>query len=43
MSAQPFIRPAFDAFKSTFSAQLAAQLRTQYDRVVKKYVKSAGK
>jgi HK97 gp10 family phage protein len=43
MGSQPFIRPAFDAFKGTFPGALAGHLRAQYDRVVKKYTKRAAK
>lgn len=43
MGSQPFIRPAFDAFQGSFSRVMAEQLRKQYDRVVKKYVKRAAK
>jgi hypothetical protein len=43
MGSQPFIRPAFDAFKDGYPAALAGHLRAQYDRVVKKYTKRAAK
>ncbi len=39
MRAQPFIRPAFDAFQGWFPTMLADHLRRQYQRVVKKYTK----
>jgi len=41
MRAQPFVRPAFDAFKGGFVAALTVELQKQFTRVVRKYVKRA--
>lgn len=38
MGARPWIRPAYDAFNGGFAGALAAQMRVQYDKVVRKYV-----
>lgn len=43
MGSQPFIRPAFDAFRGGFAGVLAEQMRVQYERVVKKYTRRAAK
>jgi HK97 gp10 family phage protein len=37
MAARPFIRPAFDGWKSGFVPSLVGELQRQYERVVKKY------
>lgn len=42
-SARPFIRPAFDAFRVSFVAALVPELQKQFNRVVRKYVKKAGR
>lgn len=39
MAARPFIRPAFDAFRVSYVSALTAELRSQYQRVVRKYTR----
>lgn len=42
MSARPFIRPAYDRWRGVaFPSGLVEEMRRQYDRVVKKYVRRA--
>lgn len=43
MSARPWIRPAYDAFRGGFPGALAEQMRVQYERVVRKYTRKAAR
>ena len=43
MPPRPVIRPAWDAWKGGFQRAMTRQIRKRYERVVRKYVRRAGR
>jgi HK97 gp10 family phage protein len=39
MSARPFIRPTWDAWRGSYTHALAGEIRRHFERVVRKYTR----